>query len=137
MSNRQPTDVDAQLGIRLRELRQKNSLSQAEVGDLIGVSYQQIQKFEVGTNRMSASQLFGLANGLGVAIEYFYRGLRTNRILKLSPLQPNPDAVAAIEFASTKRGFKLLRAIASLESDGLRNCVIEFVEKLANRTKPH
>jgi transcriptional regulator with XRE-family HTH domain len=137
MSNRRPTDVDAQLGTRLRELRQKHSLSQAEVGDLIGVSYQQIQKFEVGTNRMSASQLLGLANGLDVPIEHFFRGLRTHRALKRPVLQPDPDAVAAVEFASTKRGFKLLRAIALLESESLRNCVIEFVEKLANATKPH
>jgi transcriptional regulator with XRE-family HTH domain len=121
MSKRKPSDVDAQIGSRLRELRQKHGLSQAEGGELIGVSYQQIQKIEVATNRASASQLFGLASGLDVPVEYFFRGLRTNRVSKQCPLLPNPEAIAAIEFASTKRGFKLLRASVSYRPS--RACV--------------
>lgn len=68
-------EVDANVGLQLRRRRKELGRSQTEVGYAIGVSFQQIQKYERGSNRISASRLFDLAQMLDVPVEYFYQGL--------------------------------------------------------------
>jgi transcriptional regulator with XRE-family HTH domain len=64
--------IDVHVGQRLRSLRLSRDLTQEELGELVGVSYQQIQKYETGTNRISASRLYLLACHLDVGPEYFF-----------------------------------------------------------------
>ena len=64
--------VDAAVGARIRNLRLRSGLSQTEVGEQVGVSFQQIQKYEKGTNRVSAGRLAQLAKLFGVSIAAFY-----------------------------------------------------------------
>ena len=66
------TDADAQIGRRLRERRVTMGLSQTELASAVGVTFQQMQKYERGTNRVSASRLFALAGALGVPVGYFF-----------------------------------------------------------------
>ncbi len=75
MSARVRTDVDAQIGYNLCALRQKRGLTQRQVADAIGVSYQQIQKYEAGINSISAPRLCDLADALDVSITEFFKGL--------------------------------------------------------------
>jgi transcriptional regulator with XRE-family HTH domain len=67
--------VDLYLGKRLRSRRKLLGLTQAELGAICGVRFQQIQKYECATNHMSAAMLWRLAAGLGVGVQYFYEGL--------------------------------------------------------------
>lgn len=64
--------IDIHVGQRLRNLRLHRRLTQEELGSLVGVSYQQIQKYEAGTNRISASRLYLLGSHLGVGPQYFF-----------------------------------------------------------------
>ncbi len=71
--------IDSQLGAALRQLRLARGLSQTELGKSLGLSLQQIQKYESGSNRMAASTLYRAAEILGVDVGAFYAGLDTNK----------------------------------------------------------
>lgn len=70
-----PHKVDIHVGQKLRERRKEISMSQGELGDRLKITFQQIQKYEKGTNRIGASRLFELSTALGVPVSYFFEGL--------------------------------------------------------------
>lgn len=70
-----PSPVDVHIGARLRLLRSERRLAQQKLGDAVGVSFQQIQKYEKGTNRISASMLYAIARRLAVPLAAFIEGL--------------------------------------------------------------
>ena len=67
-TSRAPTDVDIQVGLTVRKLRIENNLTLAELGRAVGISHQQMQKYEVGTNRLSAGMLASLAGVFGIGV---------------------------------------------------------------------
>ena len=71
---RQAEEVDRHIGRRIRHRRQMLGLSQQELGDCVGVTYQQVLKYETGQNRVAVAQLYALATVLEVEIGYFYEG---------------------------------------------------------------
>jgi len=70
-----PDDVDRHVGQRLRLRRTLRGLSQAKLGEAVNVTFQQIQKYENGMNRVSAGRLFHFSKILDVPVEHFYKGL--------------------------------------------------------------
>jgi transcriptional regulator with XRE-family HTH domain len=81
--------IDVLVGRRIRALRTSHGLSQAELGSLVGVTFQQIQKYENGANRVSASRLLALARALGVPISHFFTGMDVT-----DPERPDTDGPA-------------------------------------------
>jgi len=69
-----PDPIDIHVGLRVRERRKMLSMSQSSLGGIVGVTFQQIQKYERGTNRIGSSRLFRLANALDVTVSYFFEG---------------------------------------------------------------
>ncbi len=69
-----PHPVDIHVGSRLRALRVRRSLSQTNLADKLGLSFQQVQKYETGANRVSASKLFDISRIMGVTPNYFFEG---------------------------------------------------------------
>ncbi len=76
-----PDLVDKHVGLQLRSRRSLLGLSQEKLADAVGVTFQQVQKYERGTNRVSASRLFSFSKILDVSIDYFYEGLEKANIL--------------------------------------------------------
>jgi transcriptional regulator with XRE-family HTH domain len=74
-------DADRHLAARMRERRIMVGMSQQQIAELIGVTYQQVHKYERGLNRVSASRLYSIAQALGVEVGYFYEGLQTAVVL--------------------------------------------------------
>ena len=72
-----PQDVDRYVGARIRERRILLGLTQQQMADLIGVTYQQAHKYEKGINRVASGRLYRIAQALGVEVGYFYEGLQT------------------------------------------------------------
>ncbi len=68
-----PNKIDSFIGKRIRKRRRELNLTQSDLGKILGMSYQQVQKYETGKNRIGAAQLWELAKVLGVAIDYFFR----------------------------------------------------------------
>jgi transcriptional regulator with XRE-family HTH domain len=82
-----PQEVDRYVGARIRERRILLGLTQQQMADLIGVTYQQAHKYEKGINRVAAGRLYSIARALGVEVSYFYEGLQTGGRLVPSPSQ--------------------------------------------------
>jgi transcriptional regulator with XRE-family HTH domain len=72
-----PQDVDRYVGARIRERRIMLGLTQQQMAELIGVTYQQAHKYEKGINRVAAGRLYSIAQALGVEVSYFYEGLQS------------------------------------------------------------
>jgi transcriptional regulator with XRE-family HTH domain len=70
-----PQDTDRHVGAKLRERRLMLGMSQQQMADLIGVTYQQAHKYEKGINRIASGRLYAIAQGLGVEMSYFYEGI--------------------------------------------------------------
>jgi transcriptional regulator with XRE-family HTH domain len=75
MTRRDPNYIDVHVGSRIRMRRQLISMSQEKLGELLGITFQQVQKYEKGSNRISASRLFYTAKILGVPIQSFFEDL--------------------------------------------------------------
>jgi transcriptional regulator with XRE-family HTH domain len=89
-------DTDRHVGARMRERRIMLGLTQQQMAELIGVTYQQAHKYEKGINRVSAGRLYSVAQALGVEVSYFYEGLQTaDRVV------PSPQQRMLLELART------------------------------------
>ena len=75
ISRRDPNFIDAHVGNRMRMRRQIIGMSQEKLGELLGITFQQVQKYEKGSNRISASRLYYAAKTLGVPVQFFYEDL--------------------------------------------------------------
>jgi transcriptional regulator with XRE-family HTH domain len=80
-------DVDRHIGARIRERRILLGLTQQQMAELIGVTYQQAHKYEKGINRVTAGRLYGIAQALGVEVSYFFEEFQTTDRFVLSPQQ--------------------------------------------------
>lgn len=98
-----PDDIDKFVGARLRERRVGLRISQTKLGETVGVTFQQIQKYENGANRIGASNLFKMARALGVEVGFFFEGL---------------DEFLAADKPHSRRGLSDVEA-APLEGDPL------------------
>ena len=77
--------VDDHVGRRVRERRKEIGMSQGKLGSALGISFQQVQKYEVGTNRVAAGRLWGMAKILEVDVGYFFEGLKKRAKRKAKP----------------------------------------------------
>src|SRR5918995_2760768 len=82
-----PQDVDRYVGARIRDRRILLGLTQQQIAELIGVTYQQAHKYEKGMNRVAAGRLYRIAQALGVEVSYFFEGLQTADRFVPSPQQ--------------------------------------------------
>jgi transcriptional regulator with XRE-family HTH domain len=82
-----PQDIDRHIGARIRERRIMLGLTQQQMADLIGVTYQQAHKYEKGINRVAAGRLYSIAGALGVEVDYFYQGLQIGGDIAPAPNQ--------------------------------------------------
>jgi transcriptional regulator with XRE-family HTH domain len=112
-------DVDRHVGARLRERRIMLGLTQQHLAELIGVTYQQINKYETGINRISAGRLYQLAQALGVPIGYFYDGLATT-----------PGAAAASP--QQRRMLELTRHFMAISDRRQQEAICNLARSLAN-----
>jgi transcriptional regulator with XRE-family HTH domain len=99
-------------------------ISQERLGDLLGITFQQIQKYERGTNRVSASRLFHLASILSVPIGFFYEGISSGRLIE-SP----PDPLSAL---NTVDGCRLATAYTAIDNAKIRVKLVELAEAMSH-----
>ena len=98
--------VDVHVGRRLKQIRTLRRMSQTDVARKLSLSFQQIQKYECGANRVSASRLFELSEALSVPVQHFYEGLSEH-----DPISGTPDETAlAPDILSKKETMDLVRA---------------------------
>lgn len=133
---RKPSPVDVHVGSRIRVRRRVLGLSQEHLAQALGLTFQQVQKYEHGTNRISASKLFGIADTLQVTVGYFFQGLpgpqQTNHNVLVDPEEmADPEAEHAIRaFLNTTEGLELARRFPLIPKGRLRKQVLELVRAL-------
>jgi transcriptional regulator with XRE-family HTH domain len=123
-----PSPVDQHVGRRIRMRRMMIGLSQDKLGRAIGLTFQQVQKYEKGTNRVGASRLLEIAGVLGVGIEYFYEGLSQVH-------GPSPRTEPMLEFMTIPESERLVRNFVRLRDEVARRKVADLVEWLAEAAK--
>ena len=128
---RRPTPVDVRFGHRMRARRMMLGLSQSELGAALDVTFQQIQKYERGVNRVSASVLEELAATLRVPITYFFDGHPADNG------QSDTSGMDLTAFLATSEGFALCTAFQHIESKAMRSAVINLLQRLQGMATKH
>ena len=120
---RLPTDVDRHVGARIRSLRKQLGISQQQLAEQLGLTFQQIQKYERGTNRVSASKLYETAGILRVPVSYFFEGLEE----LATEAQADTSEREVRAFLQTDEGVELARTFPRVTRGDLRKRVLELV----------
>lgn len=120
-----PSGADVHIGARIRKRRMLLGMSQEKLGDALGVTFQQIQKYERGTNRISAGRLQNIGEVLSVPAAYFFEGLSDD------PKRGDETEGSVLDILGTSEGFRLARAFASIEDGRLRQKIVELVDAMA------
>ena len=130
-----PHPVDIHVGRKLRERRSMLGISQQKLGKSLGITFQQVQKYEKGTNRMSSSMLFESADILSVPVAYFFEGINSNRG-KNKAANKNTLHEEKAGFESNqglnKETLKLIRYYYSIREEGVRKKVLSLIKSLAS-----
>ncbi len=124
---RAPDPRDREVGQRIRAQRLLCNMSQEELGEQLGVTFQQVQKYEKGTNRVAAGRLIRISEVLGIPVSFFLEGA-----LKTTAADGD-HADNALSFLKTAGAVRLLRAYASIETSGVRQSLVELAEQIAGR----
>jgi transcriptional regulator with XRE-family HTH domain len=123
--------IDVYVGARLRMRRAMLGMSQSKLGAVLGVTFQQIQKYEKGVNRISASRLKQAAGVFDVDVDWFYEGGPAERGDKAG-FAEGMTRPLDVQFLSTTEGFKLNRAFTRIRDPKIRRKIIDLVESLAS-----
>ena len=120
--------VDRRLGQRVRTRRLEIGMSQEKLAELLGVTFQQVQKYEKGVNRIAASRLFDISAALDMTIARFFEGIGSPRGKGVAEEEQGfiHDAL------STPEGMQLIALFASIKSQKVRRRVVELVRALAD-----
>lgn len=133
-SPRKSNPVDEHVGSRVRLRRMLLGMSQEKLGESLGLTFQQVQKYEKGTNRIGASRLYELSRILGVSVQYFFDDLAGQASEQRAPTgfaERNGDALL-LEFLNSREGIELNRAFLRIDEPKSRRAILELVRSLAD-----
>lgn len=130
-----PHHVDTHVGKRLRMRRTMMGLSQEAIARTIGITFQQIQKYERGVNRMSASRLYDFAKAMQVPVSYFFDGLRQAGDIGEEPTFAGVmEAGASFEHEDLtgRETMELMRAYGRVKEPALRKKIVDLIRAIAD-----
>jgi transcriptional regulator with XRE-family HTH domain len=125
-----PDPIDLHVGTRVRTRRLLVGLSQEKLGDALGVTFQQVQKYEKGSNRIGASRLQQASKILGVPVNFFFEGAPLDGALAAGFSEPT-EAIYMADFANTAEGAQLINAFLRIREPKLRKKIIDLVVAMA------
>jgi len=131
---RRANTVDSHVGARVRLRRMLLGMSQEKLGESLGLTFQQVQKYEKGVNRIGASRLFDLAHVLGVPVQFFYDEIDTADHHQAPPLAgfaERPADTYVVDFLGSREGLELNKAFVRITDPKVRRSVIDLVRSLA------
>lgn len=135
MSAKTPNPVDKYVGSRVRMRRIMLGLSQEKLGDALGLTFQQIQKYEKGTNRIGASRLHQIADILQVPVSFLFEGGPSSGT-SVEGLGEAPSPAYVSDFLATSEGLALTRAFTRITDAKLRRSIVDLVEQIASTQNP-
>ncbi len=133
-----PDFVDVHVGKRLKIKRSLLGLSQEKLAEAIGLTFQQIQKYERGMNRVSAGRLYELSRILEVPVTYFYEGLKSTNGTSQAQygLSDNKqEGFKNDDVMQSKETLDLVRTYYAIKDPEMRKDIMKFIKSMAERTK--
>ena len=127
MAKKVPNPIDKHVGSRVRMRRMMLGMSQEKLGDALDLTFQQVQKYEKGTNRISSSRLQHIANILQVPVEFLFKDAPGQQ--KADGSAPSPTYVS--DFLTTSDGLALTKAFMQIKNAKLRRCIVDVVKEIA------
>ena len=129
MPKKKANPVDAHVGYRVRLRRMLIGMSQERLGDLLGLTFQQVQKYERGINRIGAGRLYEVAEILGVPISFFYEGMDGIQV----PAENGSEKPSAVmDFLSSNEGIQLSTAYMGIKDVKVRRKILDLVRSISN-----
>ena len=129
-NDKAPNPVDIHVGKRIRARRKDVRVSQEKLAEQLGLTFQQIQKYEKGSNRVSASKLYEIARALQASIEYFFRGLE-NPSGGTPGMTENDTSPFVHDFVTTTEGRELVGEFAKIQDPQVRKQMLDLIKSLA------
>src|ERR1700750_1924695 len=123
MPTRTPDPLDTMVGARIRVLRIHNRISQTDLAEQIGVTFQQVQKYEKGTNRIGASRLSRIATVLGVSVGELFE----------SPGEKSNDSTLLFQLLAEPGALRVLKAYTRTSDPRVRHAIADLVEGIADK----
>ncbi len=127
------TAVDTHIGQKIRARRTFLGLNQTELADAAGITFQQIQKYEKGTNRVGAGRLLQFSQALGVPPSYFFEGAPTVGKKASAPSEGELSEGAILSFLTTREGASLVRGFLAIKEKPVRQNLIELIGTLKTK----
>jgi transcriptional regulator with XRE-family HTH domain len=129
--SRRANPLDVHVGARVRLRRMLLGMSQEKLGEHLGLTFQQIQKYEKGVNRIGASRLFDLSRVLGVPISFFYEEAPGQGKVMAPGFAEQPEESYVVEFLSSRDGLELNKAFVRITDPAVRRSIVDLVRSLA------
>jgi transcriptional regulator with XRE-family HTH domain len=131
MSAKSPDDTDVQVGQRIRILRLEAKVAQTELAEQLGVTFQQVQKYEKGVNRVGAGRLTKIADALGVPVSRLLGLDEESGVTREGP----SGSASPLALLTTPGALRLLRAYGKIVDGKMRRSIVTHVESIAYRTR--
>jgi transcriptional regulator with XRE-family HTH domain len=137
MAKKTPNLIDRHVGSRVRMRRVMLGMSQEKLGERLGVTFQQIQKYEKGTNRIGASRLQNASRALDVPVDFFFRDAPSSVPGEPAPGFAEPsDSNFVADFLATNEGVELNQAFVRIKDRKLRRRIVQLVRAAAGLEEP-
>jgi transcriptional regulator with XRE-family HTH domain len=136
IAKKAPNPIDKHVGSRVRMRRMMLSMSQEKLGDALGLTFQQVQKYEKGTNRIGASRLQQIAQILQVPVSFFFDGApHLPGAARNEGMGEAPSPAYVSDFLATSDGLALTKAFMRISDSKLRRRIVDLVEQIATSEK--
>ncbi len=134
MAKKSPNPTDRYVGARVRMRRMMLGMSQEKLGDALGLTFQQVQKYEKGANRIGASRLQHIAHIFQVPVSFFFEGAPSVPGYHAPPgMAETPSPAYVSDFLSTSDGLALTKAFMRIKSAKLRRRIVDMVEEISDK----
>ena len=130
-NKKQPNPIDIHVGSRVRLRRMMLGMSQEKLGEQLGITFQQIQKYEKGTNRIGASRLQHIARVLSVPISFFFEDAPPTPTGAPTGLEESSSTSYVVDFLSSSEGIQLNKAFVRIKDAQQRRRIIDLVRAMA------
>jgi transcriptional regulator with XRE-family HTH domain len=133
MAKKAPNPIDKHVGSRVRMRRMMLGMSQEKLGDALGLTFQQVQKYEKGTNRIGASRLQQISQILQVPVAFFFEGapVIVGEFQPATGMQEAPSPAYVSDFLATSDGLSLTKAFMRIKDAKLRRRIVDLVQQIA------
>jgi transcriptional regulator with XRE-family HTH domain len=139
VARKEPNPIDVHVGSRVRLRRLLVGMSQEKLGEQLGLTFQQVQKYEKGTNRIGASRLYEVSRILNVPVQYFYEEMADNDAHIVGGEQAFAEGDSApfvMDFVSSSEGLQLNRAFVEIRDPAVRRGIVDMLKALAKSQNP-